>query len=426
MTVGKRIFKLAEKLWPIHRSITGEGFRRSLELIKSEIPEIKIHKIKSGAKVFDWTIPQEWKVNDAWIETPTGERICEYRKNNLHVLGYSIGIKKKVKKAELIQHLHSIESMPEAIPYVTSYYKKNWGFCISDKEKKKLVDGEYSVYIDANHFNGFLNYGEILIPGKSKREIFLSTYLCHPSMANNELSGPCVTTFITKWLLKKKNNFSYRIIFIPETIGSIAYLSKNLSTMKKNIIAGFNITCIGDDRQYSIVLSRKENTLSDKVAQNVLNKIAKNYKIYSWRERGSDERQYCSPNVDLPVCTLMRTKFAEYPEYHSSFDTLNRVVNIKGLDGGFNFVKSCISMLESNIYPETNFLCEPQLSKRKLYPSISNLQTKQKVSLMMDLISYSDGRTSLLDMSKLFNTEYKLLLKLAKELERKGILKISF
>ena len=365
--MNNEIINFAKKILPYPRSITGSGVRKTLKTIKTIVPNLKICKIKSNTKVFDWKVPLEWKVHEAYIITPDGKKICDFKKNNLHLVGYSIPINKIITKNELEKHLYSLPKQPNAIPYVTSYYKKNWGFCISENIRKKLKKGNYKIVINTGLFKGVLNYGEILIKGKSKKEVFLSSYICHPSMANNEISGPSVLTFIAKWINSLKNKkYSYRIIFIPETIGSIAYLSKNLKSLKKNMLYGFVISCVGDDREYSYLQSRYGNTLSDKVALRVLNSKIKKFKKYNWLSRGSDERQFCAPGVDLPVCSILRTMYAMYPEYHTSLDKIGTVVTKKGLNGSYNIYKKCIETIEKDLIPISNILCELQMGKRKL------------------------------------------------------------
>lgn len=305
--VGEYMYQLLKELFPICRSITGEGVRETLRIIQKHIP-IKIHGIPSGTKVFDWEVPKEWNIKDAYIMDEEGNKIVDFKKNNLHVVGYSIPVDKTVNLEELESHLYSIEDQPEAIPYITSYYKERWGFCISHNQRKKLKDGNYRVYIDSSLKDGYLNYAELIIPGRTSKEIFLSTYICHPSMANNELSGPVLLTYLAKWIMSEPRKFSYRLVFIPETIGSITYLSQNYKEMKENIIAGYNLTCVGDNRAYSFMPSRYGNTYADKVALNVLRYSQPDFIQYSYLQRGSDERQYCSPGIDLPVASIMRTK----------------------------------------------------------------------------------------------------------------------
>ena len=239
--IGKEIYNFARELWPINRSITGAGVRETLQRISKHLKNLKIKSVPSGTKVFDWTVPKEWSVNEAYIVTPSGQKICDFSKNNLHLVGYSIPFKGNINLDELKEHLYTQPEQPNAIPYITSYYEERWGFCLSQEQFDALEKGTYKVVIDSTLFDGELNYGELSIKGKSDKEIFLSTYICHPSMANNELSGPTVVTFLAKWLQEiDKHEYTYRIIFIPETIGSITYLSHNYKTMKKKILAGFN------------------------------------------------------------------------------------------------------------------------------------------------------------------------------------------
>ena len=358
-----------------------------------------MYEVPSGSKVFDWVIPEEWNITEAWIKTPDGRKICNFNNNNLHVVGYSESINKTLDLKELNKHLHSIPSKPDAIPYITSYYKKEWGFCISETERRQLPDGEYQVYINSDFSTGSLTYGELIIPGKINKEVFLSTYICHPSMANNELSGMSVTTFLAEWIKQAQRRYTYRIIFVPETIGSITYLSRNLTEMKRNIIAGFNITCVGDERNYSYLPSRKGNTLSDEVAKHILKHIDNKFVSYNWKDRGSDERQYCSPKADLPVVSIMRTNYGEYEEYHTSLDNLENVVTPNGLQGGFNAIKLALEAIENNYYPITNIIGEPHLSRRGLYPQNTDDETVNNVRLLTDFLTYSDGQTSLLEIA---------------------------
>lgn len=400
--LGIEIHKLATRLWPINRSITGDGVRETLSAIKNELPSLAIFEVPSGTQAFDWTVPKEWRVRDAYIISPGGEKLCDFKKNNLHLVGYSTPVSKKISLAELQEHLYSLPSQPDAIPYITSYYKERWGFCLAHNDKMKLKNGDYEVFIDSELFNGSLTYAELTIPGTLPEEVFISTYVCHPSMANNELSGPCVTTFIAKALQKMKDRkYSYRIAFIPETIGSITYLSKNLDHLKSKIIAGFNVSCVGDDRDYSYLPSRNGKTLSDEIAKHVLRHIHPEYKTYKWGDRGSDERQYCAPGVDLPIASIMRTKYGEYDEYHTSLDNLINVVTPSGLEGGFNALWKALEAIENNCYPKVNVLCEPQLGKRGLYPTLSTKSSGAETRLMMDLLTWSDGTRSLIEISDL-------------------------
>jgi len=399
--IGNEIHSLANRLWGMNRSITGEGVRETLRVLKEILPELKVYEVPSGTNVFDWTVPKEWRVKDAYIITPSGRRICEFKVCNLHLVGYSTPIQKTISLSELQSHLYSLPEQPTAIPYITSYYKERWGFCLTHNERERLENGDYQVFIDSELFDGYLSYGEVVIKGESDKEVFLSTYICHPSMANNELSGPTVTSYIAKWLAESKNKYTYRVVFIPETIGSITYLSKNLEHLKSNVIAGFNITCIGDDRDYSYLPSRHGNTISDLVALHTLKHICPTFKSYKWSERGSDERQYCSPGIDLPIASIMRTKYGKYDEYHTSLDDLINVVTPQGLEGGYNSIKAAIEIIENNAYPKVNVYCEPQLGKRGLYPTLSTKSSGAEVRLMMNLITWSDGTRSLLEIADL-------------------------
>ena len=421
---GKKMYQLAEKLWPITRSLTGKGVRETLGYIKQEIPELKIESVYTGTKAFDWTIPKEWNITEAYIEDETGNKVVDFLENNLHVVGYSIPVDVWLTLDELEEHLHSIPNQISAIPYVTSYYKEQWGFCIAHEDRQKLKPGKYHAVIKSTLFDGELNYGEIILKGTEEKEILLSTYICHPSMGNNELSGPVVTTFLVKWLKKiKKRKFTYRIIFVPETIGSILYLSKHIKHLKKNVIAGYQVTCVGDNDCYSYLPSRNEKTISDVVAKHVLFHFDANYKKYTWLDRGSDERQYCAPGVDLPIATIMRSKYGEYSEYHTSLDNLN-FISADGLNGGYHALKKSLEILELNFYPKITVLCEPQLSRRGLYTVLGTKgkNSGERVRLMMHLISYSDGTKSMLDISIILKTPFWELLPMVDDLVSNGLI----
>lgn len=413
---GTLMYKWATELFPINRSITGNGVRQTLNYIKKIIPELQINEVPSGTQCFDWTIPKEWNCNEGYIITPNGDKICDFSINNLHIVGYSTPVDMDIEYEQLIEHLYYLEEQPNAIPYITSYYKERWGFCLKYEDFKQLEKGIYKVKIDSKLEDGSLTYGEVLIPGKIDKEIFLSTYVCHPSMANNELSGPVVTTALVNFIKNMKNRkYSYRILFIPETIGSICYLSRNIDTMKQNIIAGFNITTIGDDRAYSFIPTRYGNTLSDRVSKHILKDTK--YIEYSYLDRGSDERQYCAPGVDLPIATICRTKYGEYPEYHTSLDDLT-IISPTGLYGGYDKLKQAIVLLEKNEKYRVNVLCEPQLGKRGLYPTISTKSSGEIVRDMMNFIAYADGNNDLIDIANIINTKaedlYEIVEKLAK------------
>lgn len=398
--VGSYCYHLAEELFPICRSLSGPGVRDTLERLRREMPGLKIESIPSGSQVLDWVVPDEWTIRDAFIADESGRRVVDFKQNNLHVVGYSEAVDRTLDFADLDAHLHSLPEQPDAIPYITSYYSRYWGFCISQRQRDHLRPGRYRVVIDSDLKPGVLNYGELILPGQTSREVLLSTYVCHPSMANNELSGPVVTAALARWLADVPDrHHTYRIIFIPETIGSIVYLSRHLEHLKRHVVAGYNITCVGDDRAYSFIPSRKGDTLSDRVARHVLRHVAPEYRAYTWFDRGSDERQYCAPGVDLPIATIMRTKFGEYPEYHTSLDDLT-VISPNGLQGAFAVLQQAIMLIEREARPRVLVLGEPQLGKRGLYPSLSTKETGQKVKTMMDFISCCDGEHTIIEIAE--------------------------
>jgi len=406
MLNGAEMYKWATELFMINRSITGPGIRETLQYFSKLIQGFQIKSVPSGTKVFDWEVPDEWLIKEAYIEDETGNRIIDFKNNNLHLVGYSISVNKWLELDELQEYLHSIPDQPNAIPYVTSYYKRSWGFCLADSQRSKLKSGRYKVYIDSAHFHGELNYGELLIPGESEEEVLLSTYICHPSMANNELSGPVVTCALSQWLISlEKRKYTYRILFIPETIGSITYISQNLQHMKNNIVAGFVITCIGDNRTYSFLPSRKGETLADRAALHSLNNYVKKYDHYSFLDRGSDERQYCSPGVDLPICSIMRSKYDTYPEYHTSLDDLS-LISPEGLEGGFSILQKTIKVLEFNDYYQTLTNCEPQLGRRGMYQSVrSKKDFNTNIKSMLNILAYADGKIDLIELANIIEDD---------------------
>ncbi len=373
MQHGQAMYDLAARMFPICRSITGDGFRESLNILKEIVPEIKVYEVPSGTPVFDWTVPKEWNVRGGGIYRLNGEKVVDFKDNNLHIMGYSLPINAIVSREELLEHVYTQPEQPDWIPYVTSYYKERWGFCMSEKQKIALCDDQYKVLIDSSLEDGSLTYGELIIPGETEEEIMFSTYLCHPSMANNELSGPVVQTELINYVKQlPKRRYSYRFIFIPETIGSITYCSRNLEVLQKNVKAGFVLSCVGDSKAYSIVASRYGNTLADRVLLNVLKYHTEDkYVYYTFLKRGSDEREYCAPGVDLPVVGFCRTKYGVYPEYHTSADDMN-LISPEGLHGAYDVMVKVVNALEWN--HNYRVLCkgEPQLGKRGLYSPVSS------------------------------------------------------
>lgn len=404
--IGKEI------LYPINRSITGRGTLKTLKIIKKELKELKIKKIKSGTKVYDWVIPSEWNVTEAYVTDKSNNKIIDFKKNNLHLVGYSIPVDKILNKKELFKNLYSQPNQPDAIPYVTSYYKKKWGFCISENKKKKFKkiynsSDKFRVFINSKfNKNGNLVYGEYLIKGTSKKEILVSTYICHPSMANNELSGPILSMSLIDYFKNSSKQFySMRFLFIPETIGSIAYISKNFNHLKKNVIGGYNLTCVGDNRMHSCMLTKYGNMPSDDALLEAYRKLKIKPKIHSFLFRGSDERQYNAPGIDLNISSIYRTKFGCFPEYHTSLDDFN-LVKLKGVQGSFNVSKNAIKILQKKRFPKSTKLCEPNMGKRNLYQTLST-KFDQPTRHLMDFLTYCDGKNSLEKISKFLGINIK-------------------
>lgn len=401
---GKEMYDLAVRLFPICRSITGDGFRQSLGIIREHVPEMQVFEVPSGAEVFDWTVPKEWNIRGGWIRRKDGETVIDFRDSNLHVLGYSVPIHQMVSREELLEHVYTQSEQPDWIPYVTSYYKERWGFCMSERQKQQLTDPEYEVCIDSTLADGSLTYGELIVPGETDEEVFFSTYLCHPSMANNELSGPCLMTALIRYVQSlPKRRYTYRFIIVPETIGSITYLSRNIKSMQQHVKAGFVLSCVGDDRTYSMVSTKYEDTLADRVLENVLHFHYPDYIRYSFMKRASDERQYGSAGVGLPVCAFCRSKYHEYPEYHTSADDLS-LISPAGLQGSYDVMVKVINALEYNRHYQMTCPCEPQLGKRGLYPTISQKGTYAAFRAMQHFTAYADGRNDLIAISEIIGT----------------------
>ena len=415
-----------DRLFPINRSLTGNGNRETLKIL-SEIVDLKIHEVPSGTKCFDWVIPPEWNVREAWIKNSQGETILDFSFLNLHLLGYSIPFQGRLSLEELIPHLFSIPEMPDTIPYLTSYYKEQWGFCLRHNQFINLPDDIYEVYIDSDlNTKGLMTYGEAFIKGKTDKEVLFSTYICHPSLANNELSGPLVTSFIYKYLKDKERdlNYSYRFLFMPETIGAIYYLSRYGDALKEPMIAGFVVTTVGDNGPFTYKRSRQGNALPDRAVELILNQTEKDFIIEDFFPYGSDERQYCSPGFNLPVGSLMRTRYGKYKEYHTSDDNKS-FISFDAMQKSVEKYIEVVEVIEKNkIYTNRFPFCEPQLGKHGLIPTIGTQKEKQDyVNSQLWLLNLADGSNDLIEISRRGKIQFSILEKIAEELFKLGIIR---
>jgi len=391
-----------DRLWPICRSITGNGLRESLTILKEILP-LEMHEVATGSTVFDWTVPKEWNIRDAYIITPAGEKIAQFALNNLHVVNYSTPVEKKIQWEELSKHLHHIPELPDSIPYITSYYKETWGFCISNNEWKSLPrEGEYTVYIDSTLEDGALTWGECVLEGDSKEEVLFSTYLCHPSMANNELSGPLAAAFIYSELAKiKQRKYTYRFLFAPETIGVIAFLHQRGEHLQEHLKAGYVLTCCGDTGSFTYKRSKHRNSLADRAAEHVLKHSGDEHRVIEFAVGGSDERQYCSPGFNFPVGSLMRTPYQQFIEYHTSLDNKSFISFDALAHTVQTYVAICHVIEMNNRYTNKIPFCEPQLGKRGLYPSsVDPIFNRTELHRLLHFLSYADGQNELLDIAE--------------------------
>lgn len=419
---GQFLHEVAQRLFPINRSLTGNGVRQTLAVLADLLPGLQIHEVASGTPVLDWTVPDEWNVTAAYLETPDGGRIADFAACNVHLVGYSEPVDTYLSLDELQPHLHSDPEHRDAIPYVTSYYNRTWGFCLTANEREHLKPGDYHVVVDATLEPGSLTYAELVIPGASDAEILISTYVCHPSLANNELSGPMVALGLAQWLQSLPNRrYTYRFVFAPETIGAVTYIAGNLEHLRSSVVAAVNLTCIGDDGDYSYLASRLGNTPLDRIARRVVRTRPRPVE-YSYLDRGSDERQYGMPGVDVPMISLMRTKYGVYPEYHTHLDDLT-VVTPTGLQGGLDLVRDCLVELEASTYYRSTVLAEPQLGRRGLYHTMHARTVANEVLLRTHVLAYSDGQHSVADMAELFDAPVDDVRTLVDELVAHGLLK---
>ncbi len=396
---GDDMYDLARRLFPICRSITGDGVRDTLGILRERLP-IEIHEVKTGTQVFDWTVPKEWNIRDAYILDSRGQKVIDFRNSNLHVLNYSVPIRARVSNEDLKKHLFSLPDRPDWIPYRTSYYSENWGFCVSHNQYLTLTEPEYDVVIDSELKDGHMTYGEYYKPGASEEEVLFSCHVCHPSLCNDNLSGIALTVQLARWLSERDTRYSYRFLFIPGTIGSITWLSLNESKVDR-IKHGLVVVCVGDDGDFTYKKSRRGDSEIDRIVLNVLKSSGRPCKVIDFYPYGYDERQYCSPGFNLAVGSLSRTTHGEYPEYHTSADDLT-FVKPANLSDSFDKYCRIIDALESNhSYRNLSPKCEPQLGKRGLYGGIGAEDKKPvKTMTLLWVLNLSDGAHSLLDISE--------------------------
>ena len=420
---GDEMYALAARLFPICRSLTGDGVRQTHSILREILSGLRTHEVPTGTECLDWMIPDEWNIRDGYILAADGERVVDFRKSNLHVVGYSEPVDCVLSLDELEKHLFSLPQSPDLIPYVTSYYRRTWGFCLTENQRKSLKESTYRVVIDSDLSPGALTYSEFYVPGRSKQEVMISSYTCHPSMANNELSGPVVATFLARWLSEQDNLYSYRLVLAPETIGPAVFLSRHLAELKERVIAAFNMSCVGDERAWSFMPSRKGDTLADRVALHALSHHAHGYEQCDFlQDRASDERQYCSPGIDLPMVSIMRSRYGTYPEYHTSADDLT-VISPAGLQGSLDMHKRCIRLIESNHTYTASVLGEPQLSRRNMLEQFGGgTEVLEGRKLIQDFLMCCDGQSDLLEIAELMNVDALRLVQITVLLLSQGLI----
>jgi len=421
-SLGDEIYSLIRELYPICRSITGEGLRDTLARIRKEIP-LEVHEVPSGTQVFDWTVPKEWNIRDAYVKNTRGERIIDFKRHNLHVVNYSVPVHRKMSLAELRPHLHTLVDQPEWIPYRTSYYKDNWGFCLSHNQLQTIPEDEYEVCIDSALENGSLTYGECYLPGENSAEVLISCHACHPSLCNDNLSSVAMATFLAKYLGQAQLRYSYRFLFIPGTIGAITWLSQHEDHVNA-IQHGLVLTCVGDRGHITYKNSRRGDAEIDRAMVHVLEHSDRRYDIENFSPYGYDERQYCSPGFNLPVGCFMRTPHGKFPEYHSSADNLE-LMDPANLAHSLMTCLSVFYVLENNRwYRNQNPKCEPQLGRRGLYRTMGgNRNEKLQETAMLWVLNQSDGEHSLLDIAEQAGLGFDTVNDAAGLLLRHGLLK---
>lgn len=419
--LGDRIHSFAAGLYPICRSITGSGLRETLRRIAEEIP-LQITEVASGAKVFDWTVPREWNIQDACVKNSQGERVIDFRNSNLHVVNYSVPVHTKLSLRELRNHLHTLPDHPDWIPYRTSYYKEDWGFCLTQRQADSLPEDEYEVVIESSLKDGSLTYGECLLPGETSEEILISAHCCHPSLCNDNLSGMAIATFLARSLASTSRRYTYRFLFIPGTIGSITWLSKNEDVVPR-IRHGLVLACAGDRGALSYKKTRRGNAEVDQAVIHLLSHSGNPYNVRDFSPYGYDERQYCSPAFNLPVGCLSRTQHGKFPEYHTSADNLN-FITPQALEDTYRCCLEIFELLEHNRrYVNLNPKCEPQLGKRGLYRDLGgHADSEVRELAMLWVLNLSDGKNSLLDIAERSGLKFSAISQAASGLLQHGLL----
>jgi aminopeptidase-like protein len=420
-SLGRAMHELVAELYPICRSITGNGLRQTLRILQRQVP-LTIHEVPTGTAVLDWTVPREWNIRDAWIADSGGRRVVDFRQSNLHVVNYSVPVKRRLSLAELRPHLHTLPDRPDWIPYRTSYYEENWGFCLSHRELERLAEGEYEAVIDSTLADGSLSYGELLIPGETPDEILLSAHACHPSLANDNLSGLALLATLARLLGGSRRRYSYRFLFVPGTIGSITWLSRNEAAVSR-IRHGLVAACVGDAGAMTYKKSRRGDTEIDRAAAHVLKHSGRPHEIVDFTPYGYDERQYGSPGFNLAVGSLTRTPHGRYPEYHTSADDLS-FVRPESLADSLRAYLSVLAILEGNRrYRNTSPRGEPQLGRRGLYGSMGGHPNPGELQMaMLWVLNQSDGGPTLLDVAERSGLAFDTIRTAADRLLENGLL----
>ncbi len=419
---GEAMYGLIRDLYPICRSITGDGVRKTLAILRSHIP-LEIHEVPSGTKVFDWTVPKEWNIRDAYVRDARGSKVIDFGSSNLHVVNYSVPVRGTMPLSELKNHLYSIPEKPEVIPYRTSYYKEDWGFCLRDDVLQSLSGPEYEVVIDSTLKDGHLTYGEYVLEGETDQEILLSCHVCHPSLCNDNLSGIALTAFLARSLQPVRRRYTYRFLFIPGTIGAITWLALNEAATTR-IKHGLVVACVGDGGSFTYKKSRRGNAEIDRVVEHVLRASGQPYRVRDFTPYGYDERQYCSPGFNLAVGSLTRTPHGEFPEYHTSADNLS-LVRPEHLAGSLAMYRSVMDVLEANRrYVNTNPKCEPQLGRRGLYRQAGGyVGGAARQPALLWVLNLSDGTPSLLDIAERSGLPFQVIREAAGDLLEHSLLR---